>query len=75
MLLILHPNTDESSEEYRKTWEYLRTLPRIEMRSHVVQGQQQKLTEIYLLGDTHTLDKDALEALPAVERAVRISEE
>ncbi len=75
MLLILHPNTEESSEEYRKTWEFLHALPRIEMRSHVVQGQKQKLTEIYLLGDTHALDKDELEALPAVERAVRISEE
>ena len=42
MLLILHPNTDETSEEYRKTFEFLRTLPRIETRTHVVQGQQQR---------------------------------
>ena len=75
MLLILHPDIDESSDEYRKTCEFLRALPRVEMRTHVVQGQQQRLTEIYLLGDTHALDKDEIEALPAVERAVRISEE
>ncbi|MCG3169704.1 MAG: Phospho-2-dehydro-3-deoxyheptonate aldolase [Pseudomonadales bacterium] len=75
MLLILHPDTDESSEEYRKTSEFLRALPNIEIRTHVVQGQQQRLTEIYLLGDTHALDRDEIAALPAVERVVRISEE
>ena len=36
MLLILHPNIDESGEEYRKTHEYLRALPNIEVRTHVV---------------------------------------
>jgi 3-deoxy-7-phosphoheptulonate synthase len=75
MLLILHANTDESSEEYRKTCEFLRALPRIEMRTHVVQGQQQTLTEVYLIGDTAALILDEMEALPAVERAVRVSEE
>jgi 3-deoxy-7-phosphoheptulonate synthase len=75
MLLILHPNTEETSEEYRKTLEHLRALPRIELRTHVVQGQQQRLTEIYLLGDTLALDHDEIAALPAVERVVRISEE
>jgi 3-deoxy-7-phosphoheptulonate synthase len=75
MLLILRPNTEESSEEYRKTLEHLQALPRIELRTHVVQGQQQTLTEIYLLGDTHSLDREEIAALPAVERVVRISEE
>ncbi|MFM7783117.1 MAG: 3-deoxy-7-phosphoheptulonate synthase [Gammaproteobacteria bacterium] len=74
MLLILHPDTEESSEEYRLTVEHLRKLPRIELRTHVVQGQRQKLTEIYLLGETHALDRSEIEALPAVERVVRISE-
>jgi 3-deoxy-7-phosphoheptulonate synthase len=75
MLLILHPDIDENGEEYHRTLEHLRALPRIELRTHVVQGQQQKLTEIYLLGDTHALDKSEIEALPGVERVVRISEE
>ena len=75
MLLILHPDIDENSEEYIRTLDHLRSLPRIELRTHVVQGQRQKLTEIYLLGDTHALDKSDIEALPGVERVVRISEE
>lgn len=75
MLLILHPDIDETGEDFNRTLEHLRALPRIELRMHVVQGQQQKLTEIYLLGDTHALDKAEIEALPGVERVVRISEE
>lgn len=75
MLLILRPDTDESSEAYRKTTEYLHALPGIDVRTRVVQGQKQRLTEIYLLGDTNALDRDEIAALPAVERVVRISQE
>lgn len=75
MLLILHPDIDESSEAYRSTLTYLQRLPGIKIKKHLVQGQQQALFEIYLIGDTHTLDKSELETLPAVERAIKISEE
>jgi len=75
MLLILHADIDHNSNEYLQTLQYLEQLPDIEVRSHVVQGQQQQLTEIYLLGKTKMLDQDTIEALPAVERVIRISEE
>jgi len=75
MLLILHPDIDESGDAYRATLSYLQQLPGVRIKHHLVQGQQQTLTEIYLIGDTHTLDKSALEALPAVERAIKISED
>lgn len=75
MLVILHPNIKESSEEFKKTWRYLNDLPRVQVRKHVVQGELQTLTEIYLLGDTKKLPIEMIEALPAVDRAVRISDE
>jgi 3-deoxy-7-phosphoheptulonate synthase len=75
ILLILHPDIDEHGEAYRSTLKHLQQLPGIAVKRHLVQGQQQTLTELYLIGDTRGLDKTALEALPAVERAVRISEE
>lgn len=75
MLLILHPNTDINGSDYQQTLLFLQQLPDIEVRSHIVQGQQQQLTEIYLLGKTQALDQEAIAALPAVERVVRISEE
>ena len=75
MLAILHPNTDENSSEFQTTWKYLNNLPNIRVQKHEVQGKQQKLTEIYLIGDTKRLSLDTIAALPAVDRAVRISEE
>jgi 3-deoxy-7-phosphoheptulonate synthase len=47
----------------------------VQLKRHLVQGQRQTLTEIYLIGDTHALDQGALETLPGVERAIRISDE
>ena len=75
MLLILHPNIDENSTKYIRTWEYLNGLPDIQLKKHVVVGEQQTLTEIYLIGDTAKLDRKAITALPAVERVIKISED
>ncbi len=75
MLVILHADTRPDSGEYRDTFSYLQQLQNVEIREHIIDGQQQRLTEIYLLGDTHSVDKEEVEALPAVERVVRISQE
>ena len=75
MIVILEPNLSEDREEYRTLIEYLATLPSISTRVHTIRGAQQTLTEIYLLGDTAQISKDEIEALPGVERVVRISQE
>ncbi len=75
MLVILHPNIDENSQSFQTTLTYLKNLPQIRIQKHEVQGQQQKLTEIYLIGDTKKLSMETIAALPAVERVIRISEE
>ena len=74
MLVILAPNTDENAKEYQKTWEFLSTLPNVQLRKHIVRGMQQRLTEIYLIGDTTRIDSEQIAALPTVERVIRISE-
>lgn len=75
MLIILHPNTAHDSDEYRQTMAFLEELPNVSLRVHDVQGAQQTLTELYLLGDTKTVDQEEVQALPAVERVIRISED
>ncbi len=75
MIVILEPNADATSEEYQQLLNHLSQLPDIEHRIHKVQGSQQTLTEIYLIGETATIDKESIEALPLVERVIRISEE
>lgn len=75
MIVLLGSNVAEHSEEYRLTLDYLSRLPGIAARVHKVQGAQQALTEIYLIGDTKTLSVEEVGALPGVERVIRVSEE
>jgi 3-deoxy-7-phosphoheptulonate synthase len=75
MIVILRPNTDENSSAFKKTWDYLNALKNIRTQKHIVEGKFQRLTEIYLFGDTAALNKEAIETLPAVERVVRVSQE
>ncbi|MFT6164737.1 MAG: 3-deoxy-7-phosphoheptulonate synthase [Zhongshania aliphaticivorans] len=75
MLLILHPNIQESDPAFKKTMSHLQQLSGVKIKQHEVSGQLQSLREIYLLGDTHALDIEEIESLPAVEKVIRISEE
>ena len=75
MILILSPDTQPDSAEYRQLLDHLTQLPKIKARIHHEKGVQQTLTEIYLIGDTASLALADMESLPGVERAVRVSEE
>lgn len=75
MILILSTNVSESPEEYQQLLTHLTTLQGIQVRVNVEQGSEQNLTEIYLIGDTKSLDVADMQSLPCVERVVRVSEE
>jgi 3-deoxy-7-phosphoheptulonate synthase len=75
MIVILKSDVTSQSPEYRQVLDYLGHKPNIRTRVHQEVGTQQTLTEIYLIGDTASLDKAEIEALPGVERVVRVSEE
>jgi 3-deoxy-7-phosphoheptulonate synthase len=75
MLIILNPTIDENSFEYQYTLQALREIPNIEIKINKVVGTQETITEIYLLGDTHAISKENIEALPGVSRVIRISNE
>ena len=74
MILILHPNTDEESPEYRLLERYLTSLAGITHQVRHVEGMGQKLTEIYLLGDTAPLSRSFMGSLPCVKRIIRVQE-
>ncbi len=75
MIIFLESHLEENTEEYRQILRYLSNLPNIEVRIHKVQGTQQTLTEVYLIGDTAKLLTEDIAGLPGVERVVRVSEE
>ena len=58
MVLVLKPNIDESTREFQRLESHLVNLPNIEFRVHKVQGREQLLTEIYLIGNTAALALD-----------------
>jgi 3-deoxy-7-phosphoheptulonate synthase len=75
MIVILQPHIHRNSEEYGKLMEYLSNQPGITVRIHEEYGTMQRLTELYLIGDTATLNEEDIATLPGVERVVRIAEE
>lgn len=75
MIVILGSNIEEHSEAYQVTLDRLSRLPGITTHVHRIQGTQQLLTEIYLVGDTKTLSVEEVSALPGVDHVVRVSEE
>jgi 3-deoxy-7-phosphoheptulonate synthase len=75
MIIILQSGVGPASAEFRAILDFMAHKPNITTRVHEEVGTQQKVTEIYLIGDTAQLDKTEIEALPGVERVVRVSEE
>ena len=75
MILILKPHIDSETREYKRLESHLKNLQNIEYRIHKVQGAQQTLTEIYLIGDTAALSLDEMRSFPGVDHVVRVSEE
>jgi 3-deoxy-7-phosphoheptulonate synthase len=75
MIVILKSEVDNTSSEYKQIMDYLGNKPGIQPRVHQEVGSLQTITEIYLIGNTATLDKTEIESLPGVDRVVRVSEE
>lgn len=76
MIIILEPHLQKNSDAYQTILNYLDNLaPTVKYRLHEESGEQQVLTEIYLIGETKTLPQQEIEALPGVERVVRVSKE
>ncbi|NNF03142.1 MAG: 3-deoxy-7-phosphoheptulonate synthase [Rhodothermales bacterium] len=74
MILILEPDADTGSDRYERLIAHLESLDDITFSSHEIQGTGQRLTEIYLLGNTAGLSVDTMRALPLVERVIRVQD-
>ena len=75
MILILKPNIDAETREFKRLESLLSNYANIEMRVHSVQGAEQTLTEVYLIGNTSALSLDEMRTMPGVDHVVRVSEE
>jgi len=75
MILILKEDTDKNGDEYRRLVDFLSNLKNVESRVHYEKGAEKTLTEIYLVGDTSSLQFAEMESFPCVDHVVRVSEE
>lgn len=75
MILILTSNTQPGSPEFQRLMNHLDALPGIKTRVHTERGDEQTLTELYLIGNTKALEIEDMQNLPCVERVVRVSQE
>lgn len=73
MIVILEPQLDGDSSQTAAVLQHLRSVAGITPKIHQVTGEQQVLTEIYLVGNTAGLDRAEIEALPGVNRVVKVS--
>jgi len=75
MIVITKSDVTPETGIFTELMEYLSGLPGIRTRLHEEHGTQQTVTEIYLIGDTASLQIEDIQSLPGVERVVRVSEE
>lgn len=75
MIIILRPDTSKNDPAYQKLIGYLSELPNIRFRTHEEIGTLQRLTELYLIGDTTSLDSTMIESFEVVDKVVRVSRE
>ncbi|MDD2777119.1 MAG: 3-deoxy-7-phosphoheptulonate synthase [Gallionella sp.] len=75
MILILNAAVTEQSPDFQLLMARLQDYAGVQVRVHIEKGTEQDLTEIYLIGNTKSLDLAEMQNLPGVERVVRVSEE
>ena len=74
MIVIFNSDVDPQGEEVRQLLHHIEQYPNVNSQVHIVQGATRNLTEVYLIGKTDTVSREAIELLPGVERVVHISE-
>ncbi len=73
MILILDAEIHQDQQRLDGLLAHLRNLPGVEARLHQVTGAEQTVSEVYLIGDTHRLDRNDIAALDGVEQVIKVS--
>lgn len=75
MILILEDGVRPQTETFEQLLQFVRGYAGVSARVHEVRGVEKTVTEIYLIGNTKSLDAEEIAELPGVERVVRVSRE
>jgi len=73
MIIILRPGIDKTHKEYKKIEDFIGNFSGVTIRLIEVEGETRTVSEMHLIGSTNTIPEDTLEAMPGVERVIRVS--
>lgn len=75
MIIIFNSEVDPQGDEVRHLLQHIeQQYKNVNAQVHFVRGATRSLTEVYLIGKTEEVSREAMELFPGVERVVRISE-
>lgn len=74
MIIILDEQTREKSPAFNNIMTWLAGKPGVTTKLHKIRGARQTISEIYLIGDTATIDIEEVKELQGVERVIRVSQ-
>jgi len=73
MIIIVKPEITPESPEFQKIKDYLSRFEGIRLHIAQYEGVSRRVMEIHLIGDTARVPLEEVQALPGVERAIRVS--
>ena len=74
MIIVMKADYVPESPEVQAVVRTAERYPDVRTEVRKIQGATRVLTEIYLLGSTHTIPQEPFEEFPAVEKVIRIRE-
>ncbi len=73
MIVILKPEITPDSPEFEKIKDYFSRFEGIRLHLAQYEGVTRQVTEVHVIGDTQRIPLEEVQALPGVERAIRVS--
>ncbi len=73
MIIILKENVGPDTPELKRIYDFLENFPGLDIRLLELTGETRTVREIHLIGPTHNVPEEVIQAMRGVERVVRVS--
>ena len=73
MIIILKPEINKESPELKKLLSFLDRYEGVKIRLAEFEGETRSVLEVHLIGNTDSIPLETVQALPGVEKAIRVS--
>ncbi len=73
MIIILKENVGPDTPELKRIYDFLENFPGLDIRLLELTGETRTVREVHLIGPTHNVPEEVIQAMRGVERVVRVS--